>query len=233
MTWFVKLTAKSANAKTGPIPVSTTEEKSCPPSCPLKGGGCYGDGGPIRIVWRKVTEGVTSFGVVGWAVFCAMIAALAPRQIWRHNQVGDLPHHDGEISAPEVRALVAANTGRRGFTYTHHDPSRGHNARIIREANDGGFVVNLSADNLTEADALANLDIGPVVTLLPEGQTKNTRTPGGRKVVVCFAVTRDGVSCSNCAGGSPLCALTDRKFIVGFPAHGSTRHKASAIAEGS
>ena len=32
----VHITMKSANAKTGPIPVSTTERASCPPDCAMR-----------------------------------------------------------------------------------------------------------------------------------------------------------------------------------------------------
>lgn len=51
-------------------------------------------------------------------------------------------------------------------------------------------------------------------------------TPKGRKVVVCPATHRDDVSCKTCG----LCAVRDRKVIVGFPAHGVHKSRASAIA---
>ncbi len=49
---YVHLTSKSSNAKTGPIPVSTSTAAWCPDSCPLKGAGCYGNGGPLAIQWK-------------------------------------------------------------------------------------------------------------------------------------------------------------------------------------
>lgn len=50
----VQLTMKSSNVKTGPIPVSTTGAQSCPNACSLKGSGCYAEGGPLGMHWRKV-----------------------------------------------------------------------------------------------------------------------------------------------------------------------------------
>jgi len=50
-------------------------------------------------------------------------------------------------------------------------------------------------------------------------------TPAGRKVVVCPATIRDDVSCASCQ----LCQR-QRDFIIGFPAHGTSKKKASAIA---
>ena len=102
----VHLTLKSANAKVGPIPVSTSEPSSCPDSCPLKAGGCYAKGGPLALHWRNVPN-----RGMEWNDFCQSIAKLPEGQIWRHNQAGDLPHVNGVISAEEVEFLVASNTG--------------------------------------------------------------------------------------------------------------------------
>ena len=51
------LTTKSSNKKVGPIPVSTSSHLNCPQTCPYLNNGCYADGGPLALHWRKVTEG--------------------------------------------------------------------------------------------------------------------------------------------------------------------------------
>lgn len=86
----------------------------------------------------------------------------------------------------------------------------------------GGFTINLSGNNLGHADTLADLNIGPVVVVLPSAVKTNTVTPKGRKVVVCPATQRDDVSCATCG----LCQKARRSVIVGFPAHGSGKKKA-------
>ena len=48
--------------------------------------------------------------------------------------------------------------------------------RIIKEANQNGFTVDLSANNLAHADKLKALNIAPVVVVLPSTQTTNTET---------------------------------------------------------
>ncbi|CCV12985.1 hypothetical protein MESS4_510152 [Mesorhizobium sp. STM 4661] len=50
------LTEVSTNSKTGPIPVATVSNESCPTSCPLLGAGCYAENGPLRIHWDAVTK---------------------------------------------------------------------------------------------------------------------------------------------------------------------------------
>lgn len=219
------LTAKSANSKTGPIPVSTSEDRTCPPSCPLSNGACYGMGGPQAMHWRKVSAGERGDE---WSDFCDKVRALPSRQLWRHNVTGDLPGVGERINGADLRKLTRANKGKRGFTYTHKLPGVGANAHHIKEANANGFTVNLSANNLREADAYARMKIAPVVVVLPIDVTSNVRTPRGRLVVICPATQRDDITCATCK----LCSVGGDRVIVGFPAHGSSKRKADIIARG-
>jgi hypothetical protein len=214
-----RLTLKSKNKKTGPIPVSTTSAASCPPSCPFSRGGCYAKGGPLALVWRQVDDIGTSL-----SEFCGNIAKLPAGQLWRHNQAGDLPGQGETIDAQALAQIVKANQGKRGFTYTHKSPFNKRNAAAIAKANRDGFTINLSGNNLAHADKLADLNIAPVVTVLPSDGTSTT-TPAGRKVVQCPATYRDGITCASCQ----LCQR-QRSVIVGFPAHGAAHRKASAVA---
>lgn len=208
----VHLTLKSANAKTGPIPVSTTERDSCPTDCAMRSA-CYAASGPLALHWAAVSAGTRG---TSWGQFCADIAALPDGQLWRHNQAGDLPQTGGTIDAVKLGQLVQANMGKRGFTYSHHRDAA--SLAWIRHANAWGFTVNLSANDLADADALADTGAGPVVVVLPSTQTQNTETPAGRKVVICPATQRDDVSCATCQ----LCQR-QRSTIVGFPAHGTRK----------
>lgn len=218
----VHLTPKSANVKTGPIPVSTTSATTCPNACSFKGNGCYAASGPLALHWKAVTQAQRG---TSWDDFVAQIAQLPEGQLWRHNQAGDLPGDGQHIDAQALMALVQANQGKRGFTYTHYVPTEGNNARIIAHANRAGFTVNLSADTLAQADDLVALDAGPVVVVVPSDTSANLETPAGHKVVLCPATQRDDVSCASCQ----LCQR-QRSTIVGFPAHGTGKKKADAVA---
>lgn len=219
---FVHLTLKSANAKTGPIPVSTSTSKTCPDSCPFRLNGCYAKSGPLALHWSAVTAEKRG---MHWDEFTKAIASLPEGQLWRHNQAGDLPGMGEHVNHRELDALTAANKGKRGFTYTHKHTTEA-NREAIRSANANGFTVNLSANTLAHADSLADTKAGPVVVVLPADQTSNCATPAGRKVVICPATIRDGVSCASCQ----LCSKAHRSVIVGFPAHGTGKAKASAVA---
>jgi hypothetical protein len=174
---------------------------------------CYAASGPLALHWVAVSNGTRG---TSWGEFCETIAQLPDGQLWRHNQAGDLPAVGGSVDAVKLGQLVAANAGRRGFTYSHHRDAA--SIAWIRHANNWGFTVNLSANDLADADALADHQAGPVVVVLPSTQNQNTTTPAGRTVVVCPATQRDDVSCATCQ----LCQR-QRAAIVGFPAHGTKK----------
>lgn len=230
----VHLTEKSTNRKTGPIPVSTTSEDSCPKSCPWFGNGCYANGGPLRIHWKKVSSGLRG---TDWSMFIKKIQSLPEGQFWRHNQAGDLPGKNERINGRLLSQLVHSSKGRRGFTYTHkqvedNSATANTNRRLIKEANSESFTINLSANGLDHADSLQSLGIAPVTTVLSSEYEKpdsvrSFLSPAGNKIVVCPAAIHEKISCTTCR----LCAISTRKSIIGFPAHGSSKKKLDTALE--
>jgi hypothetical protein len=218
------ITPKSKNAKVGKMAVTTSTATTCPTSCPFKSNGCYADSGPLKLHWDKVTKEERGDD---WSTFIDKIKDLPTGSKWRHNQAGDLPGDMEKLDDEKCVELAKANKGKRGFTYTHYDVlDNFQNAITVNIMNHLGFTVNVSANNLEHADKLCDLDIAPVATVLPIEQTTNTVTPKGRKVVVCPATYKDDVSCASCM----LCEKWDRNVVVGFPAHGTSKKKAAAIA---
>ena len=241
------MTLQSKNKKVGKMPVTTSTATTCPTSCPFKSNGCYAYGYPLKGHWDKVTEGERGDD---WSTFISKIKALPPMQKWRHNQAGDLPGDMVNLDHDKCIELARANDNKRGFTYTHYDVLSSWDNRVtVNMMNHLGFTVNVSANNLDHADKLCDMDIAPVATVLPiEWERKNKkekgetvwlealedyrkriadlRTPKGKKVAVCPATYKDDVSCASCM----LCEKWDRNVVVGFPAHGTSKKKASAIA---
>jgi len=235
--------AKTEDTKTGGIPASYTAAETCPPACALSvprllpsgrtAPACYAHASwHVKRAWNKASDTANPSGnTLSWGAFCARVAALAAGTLWRHDVAGDLPGVGNLIHAPALRALVAANAGRRGFTYTHkpvlagRDASGGmvseslaaRNRAAIADANTRGFAVNLSADSLADADAKAALGVGPVAVVLPADAPDRLTTPEGRTVQVCPQVTGRLASCKACGA----CASTARRAIIGFPVHGT------------
>lgn len=211
---LVSFARSSGNRKTGPIPVTMTSARTCPTSCPLLNRGCYAEQHMVAIHWRRLSAGKSG---ITWDEFLTEVAELPEGQIWRHNEAGDLPGDGDVLDLKALADLVTANVGRRGFTYTHK-PFRRYRL-AFRSANLFGFTVNISTDNLKDADEAASLRL-PVVTVLPhDAPAKGNRTPEGRHIVVCPAELRADVTCERCK----LCSIAGRKSIVAFRAHGDRR----------
>lgn len=218
----------SKNSKTGPIPVSITESKSCPTSCPLLKNGCYASAGQLNIHWSRLDK--SRKAKHSWKNFLKQVKDLFPGQLWRHNSAGDLAGVGNHIDKRKMMELIDANKGRKGFTYTHKNvlgssKQSKHNRDLIRLANERNFVVNLSGNSLSDADSLADLNVGPVVAIVPVDHPKHSFSPAGKKVLVCPEQTI-GLTCDRCM----LCAKKDRKFIVAFRAHGVSKKSVSARA---
>lgn len=229
---WVSLNPVSGNRKVGPIPVSTTEEASCPKECPLKGTDCYARFGPLGMHWKKVKPNGRGGN---WSAFCKRMRRFPSGTLFRHNQAGDLPKNKSingradRINKAKLYTLVRAVGHLRGWTYTHFDPTIKHNAEAIKLANDNGFTVNLSADSVSQADEYLKLGIAPVTVTLPSNAPlRGNKTPDGHQIVVCPAQISDEVSCMQCK----LCQYRDRKFVIGFLAHGTASKRLTSRLEG-
>jgi len=219
----VALTMVSSNAKTGPIPTTTSERSSCWNGCPFYDKGCYAKSGPQALHWRKVSEGERG---MSWAEFITAIRNIQRGQIWRHNVSGDLPHNGlGDIDADKVSQLVNANRGRKGYTYTHH-PLNDDNVSVIRECNANGFTVNASTESVEVADKVMTEHGIPAVAVINSEESRRFfKTESGRKVIVCPATIHDNVTCATCG----LCQKADREFVIAFPAHGTAKKTVNSI----
>ena len=228
---YYNLVNKSRNKKTGPISILTSSFYTCPDICPFKRNGCYADGGPLRIYWDKLTNGECGVRI---SVLLKILKKLGTGNLIRLFQAGDLPGINNNINLTDTIRLVKALKNWKAFGYTHKPPGLKRNGEVIKYCNDNGVCINLSANNLCHADKLMKLKIGPVVVTLPKNILfKTIKTPEKNKVIICPAIiTGNSITCSICGGKSgPLCSRINRKFIIGFPAHGTSIYKASEIAK--
>lgn len=212
-------TRVSQNRKIGPMAVTMTSRSSCPTTCSYRGAGCYAENFPLVLHWSKLDGAGKTIDAV-----CGDIRSLPKGSMLRINQAGDLAHNNGQIDPTHLGKLMKATKRVKAFGYTHHRPEIGNNADLLKAANDSGLTLNLSAESLSEADALADLAIAPVVVAVPRGTPKVTTTPAGRHVVMCPAYHTE-IDCASCG----VCAVNHRRSIIAFEAHGSTRAKVEKV----
>lgn len=225
---FFLLNEMTKNMKTGPIAVLKSCMATCPDSCAWKKNGCYAKYGPITIQWRKLhTIGVHLVEI------CKQIKQLRRGSLLRLFEAGDCPG-DGKYYLYKDACIQLAKACKHvmAFGYSHYRPNK-HNLPIFKEMSKY-VTINLSADNLEQADEMAKTGL-PIATVVPKDSPATFYTEGGNRVIVCpfeqgkrdekgKIVQRKVANCMSCACGSgkgPLCAWKDRDFFIGFPAHGS------------
>lgn len=218
----VSLTMVSSNAKTGPIPTTTSERASCPTTCPFYDKGCYAKSGPQNLHWTKVSNAERG---VDWSEFVTLIRKIQRGQLWRHNISGDLPHNNGNVDYLKLRQLIDANKGRKGFTYSHH-VLNDHNVIALQNANALGFTINASCESVDDADrVMTEYNIPAVAVVHSEKTDRFYKTSNGRKVITCPATIHENVTCATCG----LCQVADREFVIAFPAHGVAKKTVNQI----
>lgn len=198
--------------------------QTCPADCAMRGGKpgeegcddpdsrlCYAGEHNALQQWKALHKGYTG---LPWRSFLRKLRG-TPSKIVRVNIAGDLP---ADMSDPSRRhldakrvfdlALAASRHGRNAFTYTHYDPTYRDNAAIIRKAIRAGLQINLSADNLRDADRKAAMGFDVAVVLprisydekdpktglltgrkLLVAQGHGLSTPEGRKIFFCPSIT--------------------------------------------
>lgn len=226
-TSYVCIKQTSAH-KLGPIPAVYVGRQTCPEACPIRGlkGGCYAESGwHTRRQFDRATTNAKG-DARDFPGLLEFVRSMPAGQLWRYGVSGDLPGPSNRIDVVQLRELTHASRGRRVLAYTHKPMDDLSNRLAVQQAVRNGFTINLSADNLAEADDLASMKIAPVVTLLPADAGRKTSTPAGRTVMTCPATYKPDVTCAVCRA----CAVPTRRTIIGFPAHGVQRARVDKVA---
>lgn len=197
------------NSKTA-IPTTRSWRGSCPSSCPLLGKSCYAENFPMVMHWDKLThEGLS------YADLLEEVKALRRNTLWRHNDAGDLIGNGDTIDITALTALVEANRGRRGLTYTHWPWQA--NLEVLKWANRNGFTINVSASGVSDALEAHNAGLPATVILNTDGQ-KQVKV-GGVRIIICPAQRKKKMTCAKCG----LCQKADRDYLIGFWSHGTKK----------
>lgn len=224
----------STNRKTGYMPVSYSPRQTCPDTCPLKNGKCYGESFPVVLHWNRYSNDKKD----NYDYFIDEIKLYRKynkNNLWRHNVVGDLViDTNNKIHAKKLYQLVKANNKGAVICYTHHhivkdkngkDVLSRYNINRITEAIKEGFTINLSANNIKEAKELKNKTGLPVATVLDVTKNQYKKYSEKQKkdykkelladnVTVCPEQTHQ-VKCIDCK----LCSNYKRDRIIGFLSH--------------
>jgi len=205
----------SDNAKIGPAHATYVTQDSCP-SCPLKGNGCYAEGGNMAFVSRRLNN-----ASAGQYLTPERIAREEERVIkeklsgsldLRLHVVGDCKT-DTAANIVSEAALGVLKRGRDAWTYTHA-------WRNVERSAWGDLSVLASCEK-PEQVAEAQARGYATAIVVSEFPTEKRYDYAGVKVIPCPSQTHETVRCVDCR----LCFTDDRLkkqgLTIGFEAHGS------------
>ena len=136
----------------------------------------------------------------------------------------DTASGSGEIDrAYEDQLRKSKPKNGKAFTYTHFPPEQWSEPNSEKKT-----VFNYSAKTLE--DAVRHTKNGTAsVTVVPDTfwNNSNVAKVNGVRFVRCLQEYNKTVTCQNCGKGSPLCARSNRDYVVTFTAHGASKKKAS------
>jgi hypothetical protein len=218
---------RSKNGKIGDVAATYVSQASCPTVCPLRGSGCYAEGGRAGITTRRLNDADPD----ATALDCARAEAAEIDRLpdggrdLRLHVVGDCPTNGAAKIVAAAAARYVARGGGSVWTYTHA-------WRKVHRASWGDVSVMASVETMSDA-ILADAAGYAVAMVVPEHDGDRAVDDGGFKVVPCPEQTGRGVTCVDCR----LCmgdgGLRDRTTpaIIALAIHGQSKRRAvDAIA---
>lgn len=221
------LTLKSGNAKIGEMSATYLPIKqTCPAACPLKGAGCYAQGGNVGMIQRKKERHADEHGLRALALVkaeAAEIRAAGPSAGGRALRL----HVSGDARTDaSARALRNAREHWNGPVYTYT-----HAWRTVARMSWGRVSVLASCESLAEAANALERGYAPAMAVPEHKSDRATVDPStGIRVIPCPSQTR-GVTCAQCK----LCmrdeALHAGRAVIAFAAHGQDKKRALRVLQ--
>lgn len=224
-----KITPQSGNTKTGPIPVTSRPQSTCPTTCLFYNNGCYGEnrGANPKTLFQLADDGSKPLSAA------TMLAVLAQRgnpkrfkgrtlrrvlPIMRDREVGDVLHADGGVDHGWLNHVMAAAkaAGLTPFGYTHVKQVTSRDVPV-------GYVMNTSCE--TPEDIYDSWSRGLPATVVGDRDVLAQLMPEAR-FVSCPAESLP-VTCAECG----LCAKVSRMAdprkapVIVFKPHGKAAKK--------
>jgi hypothetical protein len=111
--------------------------------------------------------------------------------------------------------LDAVPPGGQAWTYSHFAPE------LLPKPQQGKTVINASCDTPDQAVYAWGLGL-PVTVTAPQGaDLARPVTYKGVRFVQCPEQSGHVESCAKCGNGRPLCARSERDYVIVFAAHGT------------
>ena len=213
----------SGNSKLGVLSATYASQASCPASCPLRGSGCYAEGGLMAIHTRRVNKAESTSIEVARDEATA-IDSLTGKRPLRLHVVGDCPTDNAARLVSQAGERYQSRHGQPVWTYTHA-------WRDVDQGSWGGVSVLASCETPQEVKRATAK--GYATAMIVQGhESPKAYTHNGVKAIPCQAQTR-GATCNECK----LCwrdnNLRKGGYTITFATHGTRKNIINRMLKGS
>jgi hypothetical protein len=208
------------NSKTGKVSASYSSQESCPPTCTLRGEGCYAEHGMMAIHTRRLNNsGVTDAEAIALEE-AAAIDGLTGKRPLRIHAVGD-------CRTPEAADIIAGAAHR--YTAKHDQPAWTYThawANVHRDHFGSAISVLASCESTEQFDAVRAAGYAPALVVDKHESPRAFRADDGTLMIPCPAQTHEGTQCIDCKLCWRADALLERKAAILFEVHSGGAKKA-------
>ena len=210
----------SRNTKTGPVSATYASQKSCPATCPMLGGGCYGESGRVGIHTARLNVPIASSLEVAKAE-AAEIDSLSGLMDLRVHVVGDCKSDaEAEIVGDAAARFMARRRPTDAWTYAHA-------WETIKRASWGAMSVLASCH--TKDEVKRAMSRGYAASIVTADMPDKAFKEDGITYVPCLEQTK-GITCVECRLCFDDSALLAKKIVIVFKLHTAAKKAYGALA---
>jgi hypothetical protein len=210
----------SDNSKVGKISITAASQSSCPPTCPLRGAGCYAEVGRANLVTSRLNSSDVTDPIQIAHLEADAIRKLSGRRMLRLHVVGDCYFDKGAEILAEAAAEHTAKKGMPVFTYTH-----GHSTK--RES--WGSISVLRSCERMEQVQKAHKDGFAAAMVVERHESKHAYQKDGFTIIPCPQQTGAVKDCASCKLCSQDKKLHSKRAVIAFAIHGARERKAREV----
>lgn len=210
----------SDNSKVGKISITAASQSSCPPTCPLRGAGCYAEVGRANLVTSRLNLSQVTDPVHIAKLEAESIRKLSGRRMLRLHVVGDCYVDEGAKILAEAAAEHTAKMGKPVFTYTH-----GHSTK---RSSWGSISVLRSCEKFEQVEQ-AHKDGFAAAMVVESHESKKAYRKNGFTIIPCPQQTGSVKDCAQCKLCSQDKKIHSKRAVIAFAIHGARERKAREV----
>lgn len=210
----------SDNSKIGKISMTAASQDSCPPTCPLRGAGCYAEVGRANLVTARLNASDIKSPIEIAKLEAEAIRKLSGRRMLRLHVVGDCYIDEGAKILAEAAAEHTAKSGKPVFTYTH-----GHTTK--RESW-GDISVLRSCETIAQVQRAHDAGFAAAM-VVDRHETGKAIKQDGFNLVPCPQQIGTKNNCADCKLCTKDALLHKQKIVITFAIHGAREKRAREV----